>query len=52
MDLKQTRGRILPDEAVKAAYRATIRELHGGIETRRRAQLEARLEFLERIYLF
>ncbi len=50
--MAEQRGQLRPDEAVKAAYRATIRELRSKSWGARKKELEMRLEFLERIYRF
>lgn len=45
-------GKILPDEVIKAMYRRTKRALGRGPSRATKQQLQAELEFLERIYLF
>jgi hypothetical protein len=51
--MAEMRQKLVPDEMVKAVYRATRRELRnrqtsGGVH----AELQAQLEFLERVYSF
>ncbi len=43
-------GRIDPDETVKRVYREVKRGIRPGTSPAERRELEARLEFLERIF--
>lgn len=46
------RPRILPDETVKTVYRETKRALRRSRSRDKRSELQARLEFLERVFQF
>lgn len=51
--MEAIRAKLTPDEMVKAVYRAARRELRSRmVSGGKQAELEAQLEFLERVYDF
>lgn len=48
--MKKKTGKLDPDESVKAIYRNAVRSLESGVGAELGRQLQAQIEFLERIY--